>query len=139
MKALEDLKELIESEIKKINKKGDLTPAELESMSYAVDIIKDIDEICGDSEMQDGYSNGMSHGRNYPMYHDEWHDGASYRRGRDARTGRYVSRDGYSYNDRYSRDEARDRMFDKLEHMRETAPDARTRDAIDRCMDELER
>lgn len=147
MKALEDLKELIESEIKKINKKGDLTTAELESVYYAVDVIKDIDEIMGKSgSSMDGYSGYMS--RRYAPYmyadgHDMdgnsygYHDGVSYRRGRDARTGRYVSRDGRSYG-RYSRDEARDRMFEKLESMRDSAMDERTRQAIDRCMDEIE-
>lgn len=146
MKALEDLKELIESEIKKINKKGDLTTAELESVYYAVDVIKDIDEIMGKSGgSMEGYS-GYAPRRYSPyMYADGhdmdgnsygYHDGVSYRRGRDARTGRYVSRDGHSYN--YSRDEARDRMFEKLERMKADATDERTRQAIDRCMDEIE-
>ena len=45
MKALENLKELLEDQIKKVTKKGDITPNELDSMYKAVDIIKDISTI----------------------------------------------------------------------------------------------
>ena len=45
MKALEDLKELLVDQIKKVTKKGDITPNELENMYKAVDIIKDISTI----------------------------------------------------------------------------------------------
>lgn len=45
MKALEDLKELLVDQIKRVTKKGDITPNELESMNKAVDIIKDISTI----------------------------------------------------------------------------------------------
>lgn len=45
MKAMEDLKELLEEELKKIAKKGDITPTELESVYKAVDVIKDLETI----------------------------------------------------------------------------------------------
>ena len=45
MKAMEELKELLEEELKKIAKKGDITPTELESVYKAVDVIKDIATI----------------------------------------------------------------------------------------------
>lgn len=45
MKALEDLKELLIDQIKKVSKKGDISPNELECMYKAVDIIKDISTI----------------------------------------------------------------------------------------------
>lgn len=45
MKALEDLKELLVDQIKRVIKKGDITPNELESMYKSVDIIKDISTI----------------------------------------------------------------------------------------------
>lgn len=45
MKALEDLKEMLEDEIKKITKKGDITPTELDNAYKAIDIIKDIETI----------------------------------------------------------------------------------------------
>jgi len=109
MRALHELKNLILDEIDKVNQKGDITPNELESMNYAVDIIKDIDHIMGEDE---GHSER----------------GYSYRRGRDARTGRYISRDS-SYDD----------MINKLDRMRSNAPDERTRRMIDRWVDEADR
>ena len=114
MRALHELKNLILDEIDKVTQKGDITPNELESMNYAADIIKDIDHIMGEDE---GHSE-----RGYVSYDN------SYRRGRDARTGRYVSRDS-SY----------DEMMSKLDRMRSNAPDERTRRMVDKWMDEAER
>lgn len=67
----------------------------------------------------------------------------SYRRGRDMRTGRYVSRDpreSYegSYERGYSRHTARERMIVKLEEMMDTATNERDRQAIMRCVEQLE-
>lgn len=66
MKALEDLKELLVDQIKRVTKKGDITPNELESMYKAVDIIKDISTIEAmekaekeeEEYAKDGYSRG---------------------------------------------------------------------------------
>ncbi len=222
MKALNDLKEMLEDEIKKITKKGDITPQELDSMYKATDIIKDIETIDAmkeygeDAEMsEDKYSQrggsyrtngrGMNYSRNYSQndgysemmmprympyaYGPVWNqnqpdmqemnmmnkqgqrgsydysnagrqgrdgdgdgqyseDGGSYRRGRDARTGRYVSRDGGSYDDssynsyrrggRYSRHTEKERMIEKLETMMDSASSERERQAIMKCIDELQ-
>lgn len=131
-KTLEHLKETLEDEIKKITKKGDITPAELESVQKAVctiDMIKKMEN--GQSEgMMDGDSYGYSNrnmayrhmpvygsygdsyndrsygdygGRRY--YHDSYGDDMySNRRGRSPVTGRYISRgmDDYSERDRMS-------------------------------------
>lgn len=210
MKALEDLKEILEDELKKITKKGDITPTELENAYKATDILKDIETIkamekqskeddqysqrqgersynysqnsymhpysMADGNMgnqsqqnQGGYSgtpmsyayDNMSRaGGSYENYSQE----QSYRRGRDARTGRYVSRDnrsydasyeggsydGGSYNDsyddrsyargrgRYSRHDAKEKMMMKLEDMMRTVTSEKDRMAIQRCMDQLE-
>ena len=66
MKALEDLKELLVDQIKRVTKKGDITPNELECMYKAVDIIKDISTIEAmekaekeeEKYAKDGYSRG---------------------------------------------------------------------------------
>lgn len=66
MKALEDLKELLVDQIKRVTKKGDITPNELESMYKSVDIIKDISTIEAmekaekeeEKNAKDGYSRG---------------------------------------------------------------------------------
>ena len=65
----------------------------------------------------------------------------SYRRGRDARTGRYVSRDRGSYDDYsrgYSRHTEKERMIEKLEDMMEDAVSEKEKRAIQRCIDQLE-
>ena len=111
MRALKELKELILSEIDKVNQKNDLSSSELQNMYYAVDVIKDIDEITGD---EGGYS-----------------ERSSYRRGRDRDTGRYVSRDG-----RYNSYES---MMSHLEDMRSNASDPDTRRMVDKWIDEAER
>ena len=113
MRALKELKELILSEIDKVNQKNDLSSSELQNVYYAVDVIKDIDEITGDS----GYSERGSY--------------SSYRRGRDRDTGRYVSRDG-----RYNSYES---MMSHLQDMRSNASDPDTRRMVDKWMDEIER
>lgn len=75
------LKSTLDSEIGKIAKKDTISPAELENITKALCAVEQIKRIEG---MQDEYSRGYSYG------HDR-----SYARGRDADTGRYVSRDNY--------------------------------------------
>lgn len=154
MKELENLKELYIDEIKKINKKGELTPADSEAAKKALEAIEKINEICCDEEeLEGGYSErgssyaypGMRRMPRYsrnmmpevynpmnPMsYTDDYHR-TSYARNRDS-MGRYSSR-GMDY----SRHSAVDHMIEKLEGMLETAPDERKRMAIERCISELE-
>lgn len=122
-KTLDNLKEMLEEELKKISKKGDLSPTDLEHIEKAVCIIDKIKKI-----EDGGYSEGMSYGR---MYYDNdttypgFIDEASYRRGRSPMTGRYVSRDrepNYermrgTYERGYSGHSIKDRMISCLEGM----------------------
>lgn len=152
MKALEDLCEVLEGQVKKISMKGDaISPQELDNAYKAVDIIKDIETIkamkeAKEEQMQGGYSGrDYSYGSmrrpyfhmypsrgsyegsydsydgSYDMSRDSYEQGGqsnarrgrdgdgdgrysedySGRRGRDARTGRYISRDGGSYEGSY--------------------------------------
>ena len=135
MKALKDLKEMLEEEVKKITKKGDITPTELESAYKVVDIIKDIETIWAmeDYSEDDGYSGRMSYGR---YAYDDGMD-MSYRRGRDAR-GRYVSRDGRSYRG-YSMDGSKEAMLAKLEEAMHEATSEHERQMIMSCMEKLDR
>ena len=77
----------------------------------------------------------------YDGAYDGSYDGAydasndsSYRRGRDQRTGRYVSRDRG-----YSRAMDKERMIGKLEDMMDDAPTEKERRALQQCVDKLER
>ena len=62
MKAMEELKELLEDELKKIAKKGDISPTELDSVYKAVDVIKDIATIKAmeSAEKEQGSEEGQS-------------------------------------------------------------------------------
>ena len=144
MKELENLRELYLDEIKKINKKGDLTPADSEAACKALEAIKKIDELCGEMSGQEysqkGYSqhdfnpNRMPEMSNmYPYGFPYYNDGYSERRGRNQRNGQYISRNGYSRHD-----DTVNSMIGRLESMRMEAPDEMTRRAIDRCIEKLE-
>lgn len=120
-KTLEHLKETLEDEIKKITKKGDITPAELESVQKAVctiDMIKRMNEGESEGRSMDGsygsyrgYSrrnmrfNPMAYEGSYGDYSERsyndsyddrmYHDGGSYRNYRDGRS--YDNYHGDSY------------------------------------------
>lgn len=130
MNELYDLCENLKDEIKELNKKGDISPTELQRAYQAVDIIKDIKTI---EAMEDaGYSNASSYDDYSRRYYRDGnsYDGmsnarrgrdgdgdgryseeGSYRRGRDA-MGRYTSRDGYSGH------EEKEQMMRQIEEMK---------------------
>lgn len=140
MKELEDLKELYLEEIKKINKKGELTPADAEAAKKCLEAIEKIEEICCEHEDEEGYSErsyprrSMNRSRTYPMYNNRsmmmpevYHGDYSERRGRDS-MGRYTSR---------SHGETVKHMIYELEDMHMDAPDMRTRETISQAIDRL--
>lgn len=97
------------------------------------------------------YANDRGYGRSNESYSRDYSREASYessneysgRRGRDAQTGRYVSRDGGSYDsydsyDRgYSRHTAEQKVARKLEDMLDTTQDPHIRNAIQQAMNML--
>ena len=129
-KTLEHLKETLEDEIKKSVKKGDITPAELESAYRAVKTMDIIDDMCAREEGYSGYS-GRPHGT--MRYSYDYHD-SSYDRGRSPVTGRYISRDsGYGY----SGHSIADRMVAKLESMYDEAKTDYERRTVDEWINKL--
>ena len=91
------------------------------------------------------YSNRESYDGAYDGAYDGSYEGAydgaydanndsSYRRGRDQRTGRYVSRDRG-----YSRAMDKERMIGKLEDMMDDAHTEKERRALQQCVEKLER
>lgn len=141
MKELENLKELYLEEIKKINKKGELSPADSEAARKSLEAIAKIDEICcnyDDAEYSErSYRMPQYAMRSYHMpnergtmmpelMHDDYIH--SDRRGRDS-LGRYVSR---------SSGESVDKMIRELEVMHMNAPDEKTRMAIEHAIRKLE-
>ena len=104
-KNLKSLRDLVEKELAAFTTKNTLNPSDVETAKNAVCLIKEINEVLRQSEGHDETSEAyrMMHSSGcYPMYsYGEpgrmYHDGYSDARGRDAATGRYVSR-GYDYD-----------------------------------------
>lgn len=144
------IKEFLMKELETIDKKGQLSMSDLDKVHKMTDTIKNIDKI-EMLESDGGYSeesNWMADGRMY---------GTSYARGRGDnakrdRMGRYSRDGGYSENDMmYARDNrsgnrggyggySRDGgdMRERLEEMMEEATTPKQREAIKRCMHEID-
>lgn len=131
MKALYELKEKFEMELEELARKGELGAGDLELAHKLTDTIKNIDKICA-LEEDGGYSEaGDWEGRG------SYNRGSSYaNRGKHYVRGHY-SRDGYS-NRGYSRGDSREHMMEQLENMMQSAGSEREKEAIQRCMDQLE-
>lgn len=126
MKALYDLKEKLNEELKEIARKPEMGAGDLELIHKLTDTIKNIDKICALEE--DG---GYSQAGDTEM--GEYGRGNSYRGRRRDSMGRY-SRDGG-----YSRHDAKEGMMMQLGEMMDSASTERERDAIRRCMEQLGR
>ena len=132
MRTIKDFGDLLCKQIDKINKKGDITPDELQRMDKAVDIIKDITVICameeyGKDPEEEMYSSMGYYGRNYrnmPAWSSQ---------GRDS-MGRYSSTMGYSRDD-----SAKQTMRHDLELKLAGARNEEERQMYMRMMDALER
>lgn len=155
-KTLEHLKETLEDEIKKVIKKGDITPSEMESIQSAVCTIETIKKI-ENGNYSEGMMNGDSYGWNtrnmpythmpsYDSYgHDSYgnyseryyNDGNSYRRGRSPVTGRYISRGRGAYDDGYSGHSIKDRMVARLESMMDEAQTEHERQTVSEWINRL--
>ena len=138
------IKDMLMRELKKYEEKGELSAGSLEVIHKLTDTIKNIDKIemledSGYSEADDmgyggmsrrgsSYEGGSRYGRRGYSREDNYEGGGSY-----ANRGKHYVR-GH-----YSRDDGREYMMEQLEEMMDTAGDAKERDAIRRCMDELKK
>lgn len=122
-KTLDSLKELVAKELEKIEKKGDMNPAELKNATDAVCLLMKIEKLQNGGMMdEEEYSES-------PYYHYPY----SGRRGRNARTGRYMS-----MNRGYSRHSIQDRMVAKLEQMMDETNSDYERETIEAWIAKLE-
>lgn len=141
-KSMEKIKDMLCEELDEYAKKGELSAGALDTIHKITDTIKNLDKI---EMLEDdgGYSE-----RYYPyeMYFD---GGNSYARRRDSR-GRYTrdggrGRDGrdsgasYARGRSYSRDEGKESMIKKLEDMIDMASTDKEREALNHCVDMLEK
>lgn len=159
-KTLMNLREHVEKDIEQlIASKPSLSPVEIENAKNAVCLIEKIDDVMrgGKAEYKYETSEGMprmyypnheySYGWDEPMMHDRYSGRMhSYARGRDAATGRYVSRDGYhddmmrtsgrrmhgsfAYDSGMSGHSIEDRVIDKIEQMMDSAQSNYERDRL---------
>ena len=147
MKHLEELKESIKRELEKFAKQGDVSVGTLEKIHKLSDTYKNLCKIeMLEEESEGGYSEARG-GRtrySYAMGGSSYDDDMMYSerrgRGRNAKRdsmGRYSS-DGGSYEGGYSRHDAKDWMMSQLGEMMEDA-DPKEREALKKCMRELER
>ena len=152
MKSLYELKSMLCDELDKLAGQGELSAGSLETLHKLTDTIKNIDKI----EMleDEGYSEsgGMSrgaYGRGGSYGGGSGYDGGgSYARGGYARAGghrsSYESGDSYANRGKhyvrahYSRDDGRRYMLDQLEEMMQSAGGEKEREAIRRCISQLE-
>lgn len=140
MRELENLREMYLAEIRKINKKGELTPQDSDAAKHALEALAKIDELCEKEECDKGYSEGFRR-----AYSEGMNKGYS--------EGRYnmmpTMPDMYSYNysgyrgqsrdsmGRYSRSDTAEHMIRTLEGMLDEAPSDRHRDVITECIQKL--
>ncbi len=136
MKALYDLKEKLCGELDEIARKPEMSAGDLETTHKLTDTVKNIDKILM-LEGEDGYSGD-----------GDWEARGSYNRGnsyagrkRDS-MGRYSRDDrGMAYRDgmhRYSRDGGKDEIMEHLEKAMVEASSEKEREAIRRCMKQVE-
>ena len=153
MEYIEKIKKMLCKELDEYAMKQKLTGGDLDMIWKLTDTVKNLDKI---KMLEDdgGYSEarGGMRGRSY-MHGSSYDDDIMYSerqgRGRNARRdsmGRYSSDDSMSYDDysetrmdrRYSRDDAKDHMMNRLGSMMESA-DPNEREILKDCMRKLER
>jgi hypothetical protein len=152
MEYVEKIKKMLCKELDEYAMKQKLTGGDLDMIWKLTDTVKNLDKISM-LEESEGYSEARGRrGRSYmggSSYDDDMMYSERRGRGRYAKRdgmGRYSSEDGSSYDDysetrmdrRYSRDDAKDHMMNKLGSMMEDA-DPNEREILKDCMRKLER
>ena len=167
MHYMEDLKDLLCAELEDYAEKGKkankMSAGDLEAIHKLTDTVKNILKI-DMLEEEGGYSEDghyMGEGRIYGTSYESGYSergGSSYARGRGRYAkrdsmGRYSSRGGMSYDDYmsyarggrggnrggYSRDDGKHYMMGELERLMEKASTHTEREALEKCMQALER
>lgn len=128
MKALNDIRDMLCEELDEISKKTKLSAGDLEIAHKLTDTIKNIDKI----EMLED-NTGYSQRMDYPGA-GEWEADM---RGVYSRDNSYRGRKRDAMG-RYSRADGRHYMRDQLEGMMQSADDDRTRNALRKCINQLD-
>ena len=154
MEYIEKIKKMLCKELDEYAMKSKLSMADVDAIHTLTDSVKNLDKIEMLEEESEGYSEarGGMRGRSYmggSSYDDDMMYSERRGRGRNARRdsmGRYSSDIGSSYDDysearmdrRYSRDDAKDHMMNKLGEMM-TSADEEQREILKDAMRKIER
>ena len=133
MEYMDKLRDKLCDELDEIARKGELGAGDLEIVHKLTDTIKNLDKI----EMleEDG---GYSQAGDWEMEgRGSYNRGSSYRGRKRDSMGRY-SREGRGGRGGYSRHDAKEAMMEQMEMLMDQAGSEREREAIRRCMGQLE-
>lgn len=129
MSAMYDLRDMLCKELDEIAKKQELSAGDLETVHKLTDTVKNIDKICL-----------MDESGEYSQAGDwEMEGRGTYGRGSSYANRRRDSMGRYSRTRRYSRNGSKERMVSQLEDMMQEASTDREREAIRRCLDQLDK
>ena len=131
MEYMHELKEKLCKELEEIANKGELGAGDLEIIHKLTDTIKNLDKI---EMLEDG---GYSQAGDWEIEGRAYNRGNSYARRKRDSMGRY-SRDGRMMRGGYSRHDAKEAMMDQMEDLMAQAGSEKEREAIRRCMNQLE-
>ncbi len=141
--------QLIDHEEELTKMGGKVTTAELDKIHKLTDTIKNLDKI-EMLESEGGYSeqNSMRYSRNGYSQEGysrdgysrdgEWEARGDYSRGNSYEGESSYARRGRDSRGRYTHDDGKDRMIEKLREMMNEIPDEKDRESIKRCIKTLE-
>lgn len=133
MEYMHDLKEKLCDELDEIARKGELGAGDLEIIHKLTDTIKNLDKI----EMLEDDGGYSQAGDWEADMRGTYGRGSSYRGRKRDSMGRY-SREGRGGRGGYSRHDAKEAMMEQMEMLMDQAGSEREREAIRRCMGQLE-
>ena len=132
MEYMYELKDKLCKELDEIARKGELGAGDLEIIHKLTDTIKNLDKI---DMLEDG---DYSRAGDWEMEgRGSYNRGSSYRGRKRDSMGRY-SREGRDGRGGYSRHDAKEAMMEQMEMLMDQASSEREREAIRRCMGQLE-
>ena len=132
MEYMYELKDKLCKELDEIARKPEMGAGDLEIIHKLTDTIKNLDKI----EMLED-DGGYSQAGDWEIEGRAYNRGNSYARRKRDSMGRY-SRDGRGGRGGYSRHDAKEAMMEQMEMLMDQAGSEREREAIRRCMGQLE-
>ena len=147
MKAVHELKEILERELETIVKKGDITAQELDNSKDIVEILAMVKALDSDDRMYDeGHSGHYKYDYRYPSQrYVDWGYGRSYMSPDRNHFGETYDADyGRSYGGRmmpdgYSGHEPMEYIISELRRLHAKTSDDRDRNIIADCIEQLEK